>query len=161
MATNNKDYRIEGIVKYAHKNAKKEVQYAYILADSKEYYVSKSTIERMEHPLEVLSEKNKVSFKAFYGKKAYANDICLISKHENSLDISNLTLNTQGFVDAMIDSIDVRKSILTCLNQPQYRNLTKEEFIERYWRIHKEQFEKNRLKEPRMLLWSWSIIIGE
>lgn len=132
--------RIIGTVKAAKIDS--DTQYAYITDGKKDYPVTAITIQRMENASDVLVPGKKVSFTVYHGKKDYANDILPIIEATtfNLMDISSLSPELQSLVENFPGSFDLRKSILTTLNQPKYVNLSKVEYIEAYLKMLKGRY---------------------
>ena len=133
-----KEERLEGTVKaVVAENGK--IKYAYIAVGKKDYPVTEGSVQRMENAGEILVKGNKVTFTVYHGKKDYANDVQpLVQKTKvkkpNLLDISGLSPEVQAFVDMCKEKydVDLRRSILTTLNQEGYVELAKEEYIAAY-----------------------------
>lgn len=133
-----KEDRLEGTVK-AVVTEDGKIKYAYITDGEKDYPVSEGSVQRMENAAEVLVKGNKVSFTVYHGKKDYANDVHPLlrktkAKKQNLLDISALSPEVQVFVEMCKEKygVDLRKSILTTLNQEGYVELAKQEYIAAY-----------------------------
>lgn len=157
--------RINGIVKTVKKE-NDTIQFAYITDDTKDYPVTANTIQRIANASAVLVQGKKVSFTIYHGNnKDYANDILPVPVNEKTqkfdlMDISNLSDEVQKLVNEYCEKIDLRKSILTTLSQPNYINLSKEEYIDAYLKRLKSRYFSDGIAPElvtELIEYYWSI----